>query len=153
MNWNVFIKLLLPIRYRVAKLLIAVLSALTKVARSNYDNDFAWVQNLIMELKYTSQVKSMIQLLNDKFDPISRVIVIEDGTDGNVSIVGDVEDDIDLWVMAGEDENIFIARNEDDTSVGDDFIVKVPSYVSCECVKMFIRRYIFAGVGFKVVNL
>ena len=85
MNWDSLIKLLLPIRLRAAKLLIAFLLALTKVTRSKFDLDYQWVQNLIIDLKYTSQVQAMVQLLNDKFDPVSRTIEVEDGTDGNVS--------------------------------------------------------------------
>ena len=107
MNWDSLIKLLLPIRLRAAKLLIEFLLALTKVTRSKFDSDFAWVQNLI-KLKYTSQVQAMVQLLNDKFDPVNRTIVIEDGTDGNVSICSNGDEDVDYRVIAGENENVFL---------------------------------------------
>lgn len=153
MNWDTFFKLLLPIRLRAAKLLIAFLLALTKVTRSNFDSDFTWVQNLIIDLKYTSQVQAMIQLLNDKFDPISRMIVIVDGTDGNVSICSNGDEDVDYRVIAGENENVFIGINEEDTSVGLDFIVKVPQYVDKDVIRVFVKRYAFAGVGFTIMDL
>ncbi len=153
MNWDTFFKLLLPIRLRAAKLLIAFLLALTKVTRSNFDSDFTWVQNLIIDLKYTSQVQAMAQLLNDKFDPISRTIVIVDGTDGNVSLCSNGDEDVDYKVIAGENENVFIGINEEDTSVGLDFIVKVPQYVDKDVIRVFIKRYAFAGIGFSVVDL
>lgn len=150
MNWNVFLKLLLLIRLRVAKFLIALLSALTKVTRSKYDADFAWVQNLIKELKYTSQVQAMVKLLNDKFDPINRSITIEDGSDGNVSLWGTVSPWI---VIAGTTSNIVIAHPKSQTSVGLDFVVKVPFYINKDVVRSFVKRYVFCGVGFQVVNL
>lgn len=153
MNWDSLIKLLLPIRLRAAKLLIAFLLALTKVTRSKFDSDFAWVQNLIIDLKYTSQVQAMVQLLNDKFDPVSRTIVIEDGTDGNVSICSNGDEDVDYRVIAGENENVFFGINEEDTSVGQDFIVRVPMYVDKDIIRVFIKRYAFAGVGFTILDL
>lgn len=151
MNWDSLIKLLLPIRLRAAKLLIAFLLALTKVTRSKFDLDYQWVQNLITDLKYTSQVQAMVQLLNDKFDPVSRTIVIEDGTDGNVTLYSN--ENLDYIKIAGESANIVIARNEEDCTVGIDFIVKVPLYVDKDVVRIFIKRYVFAGVGFLVIDL
>lgn len=149
-NWNVFFQLLLPIRLRTAKLLVALLSALTKVTRSRFDSDFVWVQNLIKELKYTSQVKSMVQLLNDEFDPINRSIIILDGTEANVTFWGVVSPDI---VIAGETENIEFITPDELSTVGVDFVVKVPLYVNKDVVSTFIRRYIFAGVAFEIENL
>lgn len=151
MNWNLFIKLLLPIRLRLALLLIALLEALTKVTRSKYDSDLSWVQNLIIDLKYTSQVQAMVLLLNDKFDPISRTIVIVDGTDGNVTLYSN--DNLSYIKIAGESTNVVVARNEENCTVGTDFIVKVPLYVNKDIVRLFVKRYVFAGVGFMVINL
>jgi len=150
MNWHSLIKLLLPIRLRTAKLLIALLSALTAVTRNRFDSDYAWVQNLIKELKYTSQVQAMVKLLNDKFDPINRSIIIEDGTDGNVSLWGDVSPWI---VIAGTTSNIVIAYPHSLTSVGLDFVVKVPFYLNKDIVRGFVKRYVSCGVGFEVINL
>lgn len=150
MNWNDLFKLLLLIRLRTAKLLIALLSALTKFTRSKYDSDFEWVQNLIKELKYTSQVKAMVQLLNDEFDPINRSIIILDGTEANVTIWGSISPDI---VIAGETENIEFITPDELSTVGVDFFVKVPFYVNKDVVSTFIRRYIFAGVAFEIENL
>lgn len=150
MNWNVFFKLLLPIRLRAAKFLIALLLALTAVTRNRFDADYVWVQNLIKELKYTSQVKAMVQLLNDEFDPINRSIIILDGTEANVTFWGEVSPDI---VIAGETDSIQFITPDELSTVGVDFVVKVPFYVNKDVVSTFIRRYIFAGVAFEIENL
>lgn len=151
MNWNVFLKLLLPIRLRLAALLIALLSALTACSRRRFDLDLIWVEALILDLKYTSQVLAMVKLLNDKFDPTSRSIVIEDGTEGNVTLWGN--ENLDYVRLVNENNNILIVRNEEDCSVGVDFVVRVPLYVNKDNVRLFLKRYVFAGVGFKVINL
>lgn len=151
MNWNILISLLLPIRLRVASLLIALLSSLTKYSRRMFDLDFAWVNALVHELRYTSQVKAMLMLLNDKFDLAERRIIISDETSGNVTLYSN--DDLDYIVIASENTNICIARNEESCSVGLDFVVKVPLGVDKEAVRLYIKRYIFAGIGFKVINL
>ena len=150
MNWNVFIKLLLLIKLRAAKFLIVLLLALTTVTRNRFDSDFEWVENLIKELKYTSQVKAMVQLLNDEFDPINRSIVILDGTEANVTFWGAVSPDI---VIAGSTEDIVFITPDELSTVGVDFIVKVPLYVNKDVVSTFIRRYIFAGIAFEIENL
>lgn len=149
MNWNLLIKLLLPIKLRTAKLLIALLVSMTNVTRNKYDSDFEWVQNLIKELKYTSQVKAMTMLLNDKFDPINRQIVILDETQTNVSLWGTENPYI---IIAGVTSNIVLVTPQELTSVGLDFVVRVPFYANKDIVRSFIRRYIFAGVGFKIIN-
>lgn len=150
MNWRVLIQLILLIRLRTANLLIAFLLALTKVTRSRFDSDFAWVQNLIKELKYTSQVKAMVQLLNDEFDPINRNIIILDGTEANVTLWGSISPDI---IIAGTINNIIVVSPDELSSVGLDFIIKVPLYINKDIVRAFIKRYVFAGVNFKIENI
>lgn len=150
MNWNVFIKLLLLIKLRAAKFLIVLLLALTTVTRNRFDADFEWVQNLIKELKYTSQVKAMVQLLNDEFDLINRSIVILDGTEANVTLWASVSPHI---VIAGTTNNIIIVSPDELSSVGLDFVIEVPLYINKDIVRAFIKRYVFAGVKFNIENI
>lgn len=149
MNWNTLIKLLLPIRLRASLLLINLLTSLTKVTRNKFDLDHEWVQNLITDLKYTSQVQAMVKLLNDKFDPINRQIEILDETETNVTIWWNKDPYI---IIAGVESNIVMVIPDNLTTVGLDFVVRAPASVNTELVSKYIKRYAFAGVGFKIIN-
>ena len=47
----------------------------------------------------------------------------------------------------------FFGINEEDTSVGHDFSVRVPRCVDKDIIRVFIKRYAFAGVGFTILDL
>lgn len=148
MNWETLVKLLLPIKLRASLLLISLLTAVTKVTRNKYDLDYQWVQNLITDLKYTSQVQAMVELINDKFDPISRRIEILDETETNVTIWGNKDPYI---IIAGVESNIVMVIPDNLTTVGLDFVVQAPASVNTELLSKYIKRYAFAGVGFKII--
>lgn len=149
MNWETLVKLLLPIKLRASLLLISLLTAVTKVTRNKYDLDYQWVQNLITDLKYTSQVQAMVELINDKFDPISRRIEILDETETNVTIWGNKDPYI---IIAGVESNIVMVIPDNLTTVGLDFVVQAPASVNTELLSKYIKRYAFAGVGFKIIH-
>jgi hypothetical protein len=149
MNWETLVKLLLPIKLRASLLLISLLTAVTKVTRNKYDLDYQWVQNLITDLKYTSQVQAMVELINDKFDPISRRIEILDETETNVTIWGNKDPYI---IIAGVESNIVMVIPDNLTTVGLDFVVQVHASVNTELLSKYIKRYVFAGVGFKIIH-
>lgn len=93
---------------------------------------------------------AMVQLLNDRFDPTSRSIVIEDGTEGNVTLWGNYPP---YSIIGGSSSNIVFVFPDGISDVGVDFIVKVPAYVGKSEIRVFIKRYVFAGIEFKVINL
>lgn len=66
-DWLRYIKLMLPIRLRKGKLLVALLWALSKTTRQKYNKDRQWTEDLLQDLRYTSQVKVLQELLDKKF--------------------------------------------------------------------------------------
>jgi hypothetical protein len=152
-NWERLIKLLLPIRLRASKILFALLMSLAKWTSNKYDKEYAWILNLMQELKYTSQVAVMRKLLNDKFDNKLRRIYFIDGTDGNVSFVGDDTDVTFACNTSSSDfkeSEIMWATPDKETTVGEDFIIVIPIEIEDreKEISKFIDKYILLGVGY-----
>jgi hypothetical protein len=156
-NWKRFLVLMLPIKLRNSKLLFSLLYALTYYTRKKYDDEYISILKLIEELKYTSQVKLFVLLINRKFDQEQKRITITDGTEGNVSFFKEDELDESITIATGENvldfdstKRAFIVSNEE-TTVGEDFIINVPATIDKDKVKSFVMKYIFYGVGFKII--
>lgn len=149
-NWNRYILLLCPIILRKAKILLALAWALTTYSRNHYDEEYTFVLSLINELKYTSQTRLFLFLLNQKFDPQQQRIYIIDGTEGNVSFIYTNEQDQNNITLAGYQDNIFLAIPDNETFLGEDFIVCVPGELDIIKIEAFIKKYTFSGIAFKI---
>ncbi len=153
-NWKRYILLMLPIRLRNSKALFALIWALTQYTRRKYDEEYNGILQLIEELKYTSCVKAMKELLEKRF---GEGIEITDGTDYNISFFKEDEqvgEDVERVTLAygdNEEEKTMIIPDKEST-VGVDFVVAVPQHIDKDRVAAFIERYVFEGVDFKTIT-
>lgn len=150
-DWLRYIKLMLPIRLRKGKLLVALLWALSKTTRQKYNKDRQWTEDLLQDLRYTSQVKVLQELLDKKFGQGN--VKIEDSSQSNITLMR--ENDLEerkTFIGGDTEEKRFFARVRSESNVGEDFLVKVKSGVDKNKVEVLIRKYVFYGVGFRVVE-
>lgn len=149
-NWYRYILLLCPIILRKAKILLTLAWALTTYSRKHYDEEYTFILSLIKELRYTSQTRLFLALLNNKFDQQQERIYIIDGTEGNVSFIYTNEAEQSNITLAGYQDNIFLAIPDNETSLGKDFIVCVPEELDITKIEAFIKKYTFSGIAFKI---
>lgn len=149
-NWEKLTRLLLPIRLRKSKTISILLNGvMLRNIITGMINAYRWCVGLIGELKYTSQVQSMTELLNNKYDNSARRIRIEDGADGEVKLFGPIEP---YMVIAGKTNPKVIVVPVAMTNVGCDFTVVIPSSADENEVAITLRKYIFLGVNFKIIK-
>ena len=140
-NWKRYIKLMLPIRLRNSRLLFAIIWALTHYTRRKYDEEKQAIHALLQDLKYNSQVKSLLELLREKFS--KQIEIIDDTNLDEISFVrpDNLDENTFLPMMVKPDNDIVLQR---------DFIVLVPEGVDKDKVRDFVERYVFCGVYFEV---
>ncbi len=140
---------MLPIRLRESKALFALIWSLTAYTRKKYEQEYNGILLLTEELRYTSCVKAIKELLKKRF---GEGIEITDGTDYNVSFFKANEPTGEVTFAYGEDETeektMIIPEKEN--TMGVDFMVEVPVHIDKDRVAGFIRRYVFEGVKFDV---
>lgn len=149
MNWILLIKHLLILRLRDAELLKAWLLSLISFTSSKYDSDEVWKEDLINDLKVCPQRLAFEKLLNDEFDYINRSIIVEDGTDGDVTIWSNNE----TILIAGNTTPVVFVTPMSETSVGSDVIIKIPTYLEAATIMSYCKRYLFVGIGIKIINI
>lgn len=151
-DWLRYIKLMLPIRLRKARLLLALLYCLSKYTMGKYDADRQWTEDLLQDLRYTSQVKVLQVLLDKKFGQGN--VKITDSSQSNITLMR--ENDLEgrrTFIGGSEREKRFFARVRSESNVGEDFVVEVKSGIDKSEVERLIRKYVFYGVGFRVVEV
>lgn len=141
MNWLRYILLMLPIRLRKSKFFYVLISALTQYTRRRYDEQEAYIRQLLSDMQYTSESLSLITLLKLRFG--NDVEIRDDEGVENISMIR----------PDNEVENTFIpmmVRPDKETILQRDFIVYVPQGVDKEQVRSFVERYVFCGIYFDV---
>ena len=123
--------------------------ALCSITRRIAEQAWQWVKKLIDRLAYTSQVQAMRALLNDVFDPLKRRIQLIDGSDGNVLLFG-LQQPHRVICSANKAETRVIVVPQNMTTIGCDFIVRVPQGVDIDDITGFIKSYVFCGLSFRV---
>ncbi len=141
MNWLRTILLMLPIRLRKSRFFFALIYALTAYTRRKYDEQEAYIKELVSQMRYTSQYKSLEALLKHRFG--EEVEIVDDEQLDNITFV--VPDNLN--------ENSFVpmlVRPDKDVVIKRDFIILVPAGVDTNKVKEFVERYVFCGIYFEV---
>ena len=147
-NWQRVMRQMLPIKLRRGGVLLLIY-ALCSITRRIAEQAWQWVKTLIYRLAYTSQVQAMRALLNDVFDPLKRRIQLIDGSDGNVLLFG-LQQPHRVVCSAKKAETRVIVVPQSMTTIGCDFIVRVPQGVDIDDITGFIKSYVFCGLSFKV---
>ena len=147
-NWQRIMRQMLPIKLRRGGVLLLVY-ALCSITRRIAEQAWQWVKKLIDRLAYTSQVQAMRALLNDVFDPLKRRIQLIDGSDGNVLLFG-LQQPHRVICSANKAETRVIVVPQNMTTIGCDFIVRVPQGVDIDDITGFIKSYVFCGLSFRV---
>lgn len=147
-NWQQIMRQMLPIKLRRGGVLLLVY-ALCSITRRIAVQAWQWVKTLLNRLAYTSQVKAMRALLNDVYDPVRRRIVLIDGSDGNVLLFA-AEPPHRVICSASDEATRVIVVPQSLTTIGCDFIVRVPQGVDIEDITGFIKSYVFCGLSFRV---
>lgn len=145
MDWKKLIGNLLPIKLRESKLLYALLWCATWWLRDRYDYAKKLKDDIIADMQYTSQAKSLLQMLNNLFDKDKRRITIREDEIWNATISGK-----DSYItICGGDENIILARNTEDCSRYIKIVLQVPKDIDEEQVMAVAKKYAFYGRNFE----
>lgn len=147
-DWERVMRQMLPIKLRRGGVLLLVY-ALCSITRRIAVQAWQWVKTLLNRLAYTSQVKAMRALLNDVYDPVRRRIVLIDGSDGNVLLFA-AEPPHRVICSANDEATRVIVVPHSLTTIGCDFIVRVPQGVDIEDITGFIKSYVFCGLSFRI---
>lgn len=130
-------------------MLFAVLWALTYYTRKKYDEEREEIHSQVQDLRYTSQIKVIKELLKKKF---GEGIEIEDSSQSNITLM--YKNDLQerrTFIGGSTQETRFFARPRSESNIGEDFTVKVPTGIDKKKVEDLINKYVFYGVGYSIV--
>lgn len=145
MNWNRLMGQLLPNRMREAVRLRRLLQVLTGHTVGDAMRAEAYKEAVKAEHRNIGQTAVVLQLLHEKFSP---EIAIEGQEDGNVKLFGRRDPYVRICGAAYDQDAVL--TDVEHADVGCDFVVKVPSRVSPSEVAAYVRKFVLAGVGFRV---
>lgn len=149
MNWNRLIGQLLPSSMRDAVRLRRLLQVLTGHTVGESMAADAYKEALKEEHKNIGQTAVVLQLLRQKF---AQGITITGQEDGNVKLFGTEAP----YVRICKEQRAvggMIITDVEHADVGCDFVVKVPVGVSESEVAAYVRKFVLAGVGFRVETI
>lgn len=108
-------------------------------------------QSLIKELEEKGKYLGQAQVVSERIvELFGEGIVVKDGSNGNVVIVG--RESPYIQFIRNEKEGMFLAIPMARTTVGIDFIVEIPSRLANRDaeIRNWLNTIVFAGVGFEV---
>lgn len=149
MNWNRLIGQLLPSSMRDAVRLRRLLQVLTGHTVGESMEAEAYKEALKEEHKNIGQAAVVLQLLRQKF---AQGITITGQEDGNVKLFGTEAPYVRICTAAAG-SGCTIVFDVEHADVGCDFVVKVPAGVSESEVASYVRKFVLAGVGFRVETI
>lgn len=143
-----FIKGLLPFVFRKSKSIIAMINGVLNSVLGDIVQGQDYTQRLLEEGKYKGQMQVVNERIKEVFG--DKNIEVKDGSDGNVVIIGRKKPYV--RIMGLEEETAFIAIPMERTTVGIDFIVKIPegSGVNEGEIKQWLDAIVMAGVGYEI---
>lgn len=115
--------------------------------------------NLLSELRYTSQVQALKELVESKYNGLVKLI--DSNVNGNLVLFAAEVEDYRQYafpnpVDGSEPDGQLLVYSDETTDVGYGFIVQVKGnaddgvpYVELGEIGRFLRRYVFLGVNFK----
>ena len=135
--------------YRARMFLILYSSAQIILEALRRDNFLRW---LFVRVSQVASAAVLLGLLNEQFGP---GVTLSGQEDGLVVLVGARGGDYERWATASRvatsnGHSALIVPSVTNSDVGVDFVVTVPAGSDVAAVKALVRRYVFAGVGFRV---
>lgn len=138
---------LLPFVFRKSKSIWVLIYALLLKIMVEIDQGQNLVKDLVEKGKYLGQAQVVSERIVELF---GEGIVVKDGSNGNVVIVGRESPYIQL--IRNDVEGMFLAIPMERTTVGVDFIVEIPRELKDKEaeIRNWLNTIVFAGVGFEV---
>lgn len=151
-NWNNTIGLLLPVKLQRSIKLRRLLQVLLSRTVDDALRAEQRKEAMKAEHRHIGQGAVLLGLLNEQFGP---GVTLSGQEDGLVVLVGARGSDYERWATASrvatsDGHDALIVPSVANSDVGVDFVVTVPSGSDVAAVKALVRRYVFAGVGFRV---
>ena len=137
---------LLPFVFRKSKSIWVLVYALLFKLMVEIDQGQNLVEDLVEKGKYLGQAQVVSERIVKLF---GEGIVVKDGIDGNVVIVGRESPYIEI--IRNDVEGMFLAVPMERTTVGIDFVVEIPRELrdrEAE-IRSWLNGIVFAGVGFE----
>lgn len=137
---------LLPFVFRKSKSIWVLIYALLLKIMVEIDQGQNFVEDLVEKGKYLGQAQVVSERIVELF---GEGIVVKDGSNGNVVIVG--KESPYIQIIRNEKEGMFLAIPMERTTVGIDFIVEIPRELKDKEaeIKNWLNSIVFAGVGFE----
>lgn len=165
-NLMTFVRQLMPLRLRRRKRPNSSITVLLNSLLGGLDADTTLAQdhtaNLLSELRYTSQVQALKELVESKYNGLVKLI--DSNVNGNLVLFAVEADEVEDYrqyafpnpVDGSELDGQLLVYSDEMTDVGYGFIVQVKGDaddgvpdVELGEIGRFLRRYVFLGVNFK----
>ncbi len=143
-NWLRYILQAIPVRLRKSVRLVTLIWCLTAWTRNRLKEEQEYINYLVKELRCTSVVMSIKEAIEKHFN-IS--VEIMDSQDAVISYVYEKENN--RKAIAGYN---LMAIPMNETDIGFDFRIKVPQETNKTAVEDFVRRYVFLGLRYEIIN-
>jgi hypothetical protein len=142
-----FIYGLIPFCLRKSKSVRCLVNSVTDKMNQEIIEGQRYVEQLKEAGKYVGQAQVVSERIVKLF---GKGIVVKDGSNGNVVIVG--RESSYVQIIRNDDEGIFLALPIARTTVGIDFIVEIPRELADKEseIRNWLNSIVFAGVGFEV---
>lgn len=147
MNWERYILQAMPVRKRGGIRYYLLIWYLTSWIRKKWKEDKEYIESLEEELRYTSQVLEIKELIEKHY---GIEIEIEDYRDAKLSFVYS-QGSIERTIVSREKEDSWYVIGREDEDAGWDFRIRVPEGVDKEDVKAYVKRYVFPGLKFEIL--
>lgn len=149
-NWNNTIGLLMPVKLQRSVKLRRLLQMLLSRTVDDALKAESRKEEIKAEHRHIGQGAVLLQLLRERF---GNTVTMSGQEDGLVVLVGARDGDPQYWKFASDSmvaTNALIVPSVANSDVGVDFVVTVDAGTDVAAVKALIKRYVFAGVGFRV---
>lgn len=142
-----FIYGLLPFCIRKSKTIRCLVNSVTDKMNQEIIEGQRYVDKLKEAGKYVGQAQVVSERIVKLF---GKGIVVKDGSNGNVVIVG--RESPYVQIIRNEKEGMFLAIPMERTTVGIDFVVEIPRELRDKEaeIRSWLNGIVFAGVGFEV---
>lgn len=142
-----FVVGLLPFVFRKSKSVRCLVDSVTDKMNQEITEGQRYVKQLEEAGKYLGQAQVVSERIRELF---GEGIVVKDGSNGNVVIVG--RESPYVQIIRNDVEGMFLAIPMERTTVGVDFVVEIPRELrdrEAE-IRIWLNSIVFAGVGFEV---
>ena len=151
-NWKRFVVSLLPIKLRTGSV-YGLISAMVSGLVHSYNTLLSYNNNVTYKLAHTSQVWSIEDALNDRFDPQLRRIYIQDAGGEVVTLIHRRTDEEPVIIQPRTDPALLIHNRSAYDGGNFDFIVKTPytySQGDIYAMRALVDYYKLAGKRYDI---